>query len=148
VVLSLFANDFGGIVEASEGRGDWEEGKYWLDQIVQYCRDRGILLLTATLPLESQMVSRRFAGNYPGKILNLLETAGTHHVDVTEDFVGAHLRFMIDGDRAGKRPGSCPLFNGVIGDGHFSAIGSELWARAVGRRLVLLLKQLRLDASS
>jgi hypothetical protein len=41
-----------------------------------------------------------------------------------------------------------PLFNGVIADGHFSAIGSELWAAVVGRRLVLLLEKARLAKPS
>src|SRR5271166_4732765 len=39
VVLSLFANDFGDPFEVlHEGKGDWEEGKYWLREITQFCR--------------------------------------------------------------------------------------------------------------
>ena len=38
VVVSVFGNDFG---EAERGRGtgkgDWDEGKYWLDKIIQHC---------------------------------------------------------------------------------------------------------------
>ena len=30
VVVSLFANDFGDFQEVLEGKGDWEEGGYWL----------------------------------------------------------------------------------------------------------------------
>jgi hypothetical protein len=148
VVLSLFANDFGDIHEVIAGKGDWDEGKYWVDQIAQYCRSRGIILLTVTAPLEGQITARRFAGNYPGKISNILETVGTHHVDATEIFVNEQLRLMGEGERAGKRPSTSPLYNGVIADQHFSAIGSALWARAVGQRLVLLLEKVRLENPS
>jgi hypothetical protein len=33
------------------------------------------------------------------------------------------------------------LFNGQIGDGHFSPLGSELWANCVARRLASLLEK-------
>jgi hypothetical protein len=148
VVLSLFANDFGDIYEGLGGRGDWEEGKYWLGEIAQYCGSRGILLVTATAPLEMQITGRRFAGFYPGLISNLLEAAGTQHVDPIEEFVDLHLRLMIDGEGAGRRPTTSPLFNGAIGDQHFSAIGSGAWARAVCRRLVPLLEKQTMDRSS
>ena len=45
VVVSLFANDFGGDVqEVLEGKGDWEEGCYWLGEIRQYCSQAGYRL--------------------------------------------------------------------------------------------------------
>ena len=41
VVVSVFANDCGDEVDAAiQGEGDWYEAKYWLEQIVQYCRAR------------------------------------------------------------------------------------------------------------
>jgi hypothetical protein len=41
VVVSVFANDFGDLFEASsKGMGDWDEGKYWLDLITEFCRKR------------------------------------------------------------------------------------------------------------
>ena len=47
VVVSIFANDFAGdIKEVLEGRGgDWEEGKYWLGRIRQFCGPRAGLPL-------------------------------------------------------------------------------------------------------
>ena len=33
VVLNLFANDFGDLFEVFDGKGDWEEGKYWLGRL-------------------------------------------------------------------------------------------------------------------
>ena len=41
-------------------------------------------------------------------------------------------------------PTGSPLFNGRIGDGHFSARGGEIWAAAVGRRVALLIEKRRL----
>ena len=32
------------------------------------------------------------------------------------------------------------LFNEKIRDGHFSALGAQVWAEAVGRRLALLIE--------
>ena len=37
VVVSVFANDFGEGNEVWHGKGDWDEGKYWLDRIAQLC---------------------------------------------------------------------------------------------------------------
>ncbi|MGA2703592.1 MAG: SGNH/GDSL hydrolase family protein [Isosphaeraceae bacterium] len=149
VVLSLFANDFGGVFEVAAGKGgDWPEGKYWLGQITQYCRGRGIVALTIPAPLESQINARRFAGNYPGKVSNILESAGIEFLDPIESFVNEHLARVLEGTRAGNRPTTSPLFNGVIADGHFSAIGSELWAAEVGQRLALLLEKAQPDKPS
>ena len=55
-----------------------------------------------------------------------------------DDFVNAHLhRGSRANGRAGRRR-AASLFNDAIGDNHFSAAGSEVWAESVGRRLVLL----------
>jgi hypothetical protein len=140
VVLSLFANDFGNLSDVIAGRGDWGEGKYWLDKIADFCSRRGIVLLVVPAPQESQVNNRRFAGYYPGAISNLLESTQIHYLDPIEDFVNEHLAQTLAGDRAGHRPMTSPLYNGVIADGHFSAIGAEVWARAVGSRLLLLLE--------
>ena len=148
VVLSLFANDFGDVFEVAAGKGDWPEGKYWLGQITQYCRGRGIVALSVPAPLESQINARRFAGNYPGQISNILESSGIEFLDPIERFVNEHLARMLEATRTGNRPPTSPLFNGVIADGHFSAIGSELWAAEVGRRLVLLLEKAHPDKPS
>jgi hypothetical protein len=139
VVLSLFANDFGDVYEVSTGKGDWKEGKYWLGEILQYCRSKRIVLLTVPAPHESQVNNRRFAGFYPGAISNILEVTGMYYLDPIEDFVNEHLSRTLEGQRTGNRPYHSPLFNGEIADGHFSALGSEVWAAAVGRRLLLLL---------
>ena len=58
-----------------------------------------------------------------------------------EDFVNAQSQFVNEAKREGRALRTCPLFNSAIGDGHFSAAGAEVWAEAVGRRLILLLEQ-------
>jgi hypothetical protein len=143
VVHALFSNDFGDKFDVAAGKGDWDEGKYWLGEIAQLCRSKGILLVTTPVPLESQLTARRFAGYYPGPISNILEAPSMQYVDPIEDFTSENLRLLSEGERAGNRPQKSPLFNGVIGDEHFSALGSELWASTVGRRLLLLLEKAR-----
>ena len=145
VIVSVFTNDFGDIYEvATKGRGDWAEGKYWLDQIAAFCRSREWPHLVVPVPFEPHMLGNRRAGYYPGTLSNILEVNSTLFVDPTDDFINAYLALVVEGERKGQRPMGCPLFNVQIGDGHFSAIGSEAWAAAVGRRLVLLLEKDRL----
>ncbi len=146
VIVSVFTNDFGDIYEvAAKGRGDWEEGKYWLDRITAFCRSREWPHLIVPVPFEPHMLGLRRAGYYPGTLSNILEVNSTMFVDPTDRFINAHLDLVVEGERKGQRPTGCPLFNVQIGDGHFSAIGSEVWASAVGRRLVLLLEKDRLS---
>ncbi|APW62717.1 SGNH/GDSL hydrolase family protein [Paludisphaera borealis] len=143
VVMSVFANDFGGILEVARGKGDWDEGRYWLGEIQQVCRSRGLLLLVVPAPLDSQMNSARFAGYYPGLISNILNGSSEAYLDPTEEFINRNIAMILEGDRAGNRPTGSPLYNNAIGDGHFSPAGAEVWAEAVGRRLVLLLDKAR-----
>jgi hypothetical protein len=143
VVLSLFANDFGTIEELFSGGGAWDEARYWIGLIAQFCRTRGLICLTIPVPLERQMTGRRFAGYYPGKLTNLMGGPGSVYYDPIEDFVTEHLRLMNEGEKAGHRPYHCPLFNGHIADGHFSPAGCRVWADAVSRRLELLLRSAR-----
>jgi hypothetical protein len=144
VVVSVFGNDFGDIFEVLNGKGDWDEGNYWLQRIVDYCRSAQLVQLYVSVPYEMQMLGSRKPGFYPGKIANGLDINGIEFLNPIEAFVNAHLEIFNDGVRNGQRPYSCPLFNVQIGDGHFSAKGSEVWADAVGRRLALLIERNRL----
>ncbi|MGO9465719.1 MAG: SGNH/GDSL hydrolase family protein [Isosphaeraceae bacterium] len=145
VVVSIFANDFGDVFEVPQGRGDWEEGAYWLDKIAQFCRSRQLMQLFVAVPLETQMFAKRKTEFYPGRITNMLQVSGTEYMNPVEEFVNAHLEIVNEGERLGRRPPGCPLFNVEIHDGHFSALGSQVWAAAVGRRLTLLLERKRLS---
>ncbi len=139
VVLSLFANDFGELFEVLEGKGDWEEGKYWLGQITQFCRTKGLICLTVPAPWVNQFQGERKAGFYPGMISNILESTSQSYLDPFEDFATELLRLETQLRREGKPTSPNPLFNGSLGDGHFSPLGCEVWARAVAKRLGLLL---------
>ena len=139
VVVSIVANDFGDLVEALEGTADWEEGHYWLDKIDQYCRARSWPCLFVTVPYENRMLGRRKSGYFPGTLSNILNASALTFLDPTEAFINAHLDLKVKGDRSGHRTYGCPLFNAEMSDGHFSALGAEVWAATVGKRLVLLL---------
>jgi len=143
VVVSLFANDFGGIDEAARGEGDWDEGRYWLAEISQFCRTRNLILLFVPAPMERQLNTPRRAGFYPGMISNILDAGSESYLDPIEAFVDRNMAMILEADRAGQRPASSPLYNGSIGDGHFSPAGSEVWAEAVAHRLALLLEKAR-----
>ncbi len=145
VVVSIFANDFGDLFEVPRGRGDFEEGSYWLQKIAEFCNSRQLVKLFVVVPLETQMSATRRAEFYPGKISNMLHVSGTDFLNPVEDFVNAFLETINAGERQGRRPPGCPLFNVEIHDGHFSPLGSQVWAAAVGRRLTLLLERNRLS---
>jgi hypothetical protein len=141
VVVSLFANDFGNHEEALEGRGDWQEASYWLGLIRDYCLSHDLECLVVPAPWANQVEGPQMSGNYPGKIANLLETTGPSYLDPIADFATAQLEIVNNSRRLGLASPGNPLFNGRIGDGHFSARGCEIWAAAVGRRLALMIEQ-------
>jgi hypothetical protein len=141
VVVSLFANDFGEFQEVLQGRGDWEEGGYWLNLIWEFCYSRSIDCVIVPAPWVNQIEGPQMAGNYPGKISNILEASGPGYLDPIGDFANAQLAVSNNNKRLGLDSQASPLFNGRIGDGHFSARGCEVWASAVGRRVALLLEK-------
>ncbi len=140
VIVSVFLNDFGGILDVGDrGKGDWREGKYWLEKIVNYCRERRWLYLIVPAPYGPLLLKKRNSGHYPGTLANILNIDSLMYLYPIEDFANAHLKLRNEAARAGGELSGSPLFNGAIGDGHFSAAGSEVWAKAVGERLALFL---------
>lgn len=144
VVVSVFVNDFGDMYEVIKGNGDWDEANYWFEKIADYCRTKGLVHLFVAVPYLEQMLGRRKPGFYPGKVVNALSLNGTQFLNPAEDFINAHLESFNDGVLQGQRPYACPLFNAQIGDGHFSPMGSNVWAESVSQRLALLLERERL----
>ena len=139
VVVSVFANDFAGDVSevAMRGTADWQEGKYWMDKIIQYCRLHGWTYLIVPAPYEQLLLGRRKAGYYPGMLSNVLEETS---LDVPRPQRRLHERSSgagrLEGERA-RRPAAARSLTCQIGDGHFSALGSKVWAadrRPAGRR--------------
>jgi len=141
VVVSLFANDFAGEIKdvLERGEGDWGEAKYWLGRIKDYCVARGIPNLFVPAPWVQQLSGPQLAGNYPGPVSNAAEVSGLEYLDPIDAFADALLSIEIEADRKGEPIAGNPLFNGRIGDGHFSAEGCKIWAEQVGRRVALLL---------
>ncbi len=140
VVVSVFANDFGDASEVTKGGGDWVEGKYWLDRILNLTQTRGWACLFVPIPVADRTLGRRKSGYYPGAISNVLNTSAVVFLNPAEAFVNAHLRLLIDAEERGEHPSGCLLYNEKIRDGHFSALGAQVWAEAVGRRLALLIE--------
>ena len=140
VVVSVFANDFGEASDVTTGGGDWDEGKYWLDRILSLTQTRGWTCLLVPVPVVDRTLGRRKSGFYPGAISNALNTSAIVFLNPAEAFVNAHLRLLIEAEERGENPSGCLLYNEKIRDGHFSALGSQAWAEAVGRRLALLIE--------
>lgn len=143
VVVTVYANDFGEAHAVFEGEGDWEDGRYWLGRIRRYCRARGLTWLVVPAPVIDQIERLRQGASYPGMVADLSGAAGLEYLDVTDQFVDAHLRAVIAARTQGQVVHSSPLFNGRLEDHHFSKLGSEVWGAAVGQRLVLLLEEKR-----
>ena len=142
VVVSIFANDFGGDVEAVLlGNGETEEARYWLWRIREYCLERGAHFLVVPAPWVKQIEEPQLAGYYPGQFSNVLEATGLEYLDPIDDFVNAHLAASLALRKEGKFPAGNTLFNGRVGDAHFSAEGCRVWAAAVGRRLELVIEK-------
>ncbi len=141
VVVSFFANDFGDLFEVLQGRGDWEESAYWLNQINLFCNSKAMLCLFVPAPWVNQIDGLVQPGFYPGMASSKLEVAGLRYLDPFDAFVDAHLAACNEAERKGSPLTASPLFHGRIGDGHFSAQGCEVWAAAVGQRLFDLIMQ-------
>jgi lysophospholipase L1-like esterase len=139
VVISISANDFGNAEDAAgTGKGDWREGRYWLDKIVRYCRARHWPHLVVAAPFRPRFLDDRREGYYPGSLSNIFPDESPMFLNPIEEFIDAHLKLVSAAKRAGKPALGSPLFNEVWRDDHFSALGSEVWAAAVGRRLALI----------
>lgn len=143
VVLSLFANDFGDLFEVLDGRADWEENRYWIGRIAAYCNSRGIPCLVVPAPWVNHVEGPRKTAHYPGRIPDILDDPGLTYFDPIEDFIEANDRHGLERLTKGEPTTPSPLFNGKIGDGHFSPLGCEVWGDAVGRRLARLLESRR-----
>ena len=49
------------------GQGDWEEGKYWLDKIVEYCRIHRLPHVIVPVPYAPSMFSQEEERLLPGE---------------------------------------------------------------------------------
>jgi GDSL-like Lipase/Acylhydrolase family len=134
VVISICGNDFG-------DRGNpanWVEGKYWLDRITNLCYQRRWEYLLVPGPGQSTLTGPRNLHEYQCQVNGIFGHGGTQYVDPLEAFTDALLRVQNDGSRKGVKDPD-PFYNTrFLGDQHHSALGSDVWARAVARRLLLV----------
>lgn len=137
VILSITANDFGDLDDPA----NWVEGEYWIDRIREYCLQRHWELLLVPAPVETSLLGRRDLSKFQGGVSRIFKRGGANYVDPLEAFTDALLRRKVARARRGT-PGPDPLYNlHLLGDQHFSPIGSDLWARVVARRLLLVWDQ-------
>ncbi len=54
---------------------------------------------------------KRKAGHYPGMLSNVLGESSLTFLDPSDDLLNAHLELVVAGERVGKKPYACPLFN-------------------------------------
>ena len=138
VILGLFANDFGDLFEVLDGKADWDENRHWIGKISAFCRSRNLPLLVVPAPWVNHIEGPRRTAWYPGRIPELLDEDSTYF-DPMEAFVEAYQDEKLRRTEPSIRSG---LFNGHLGDGHFSPAGCQVWAEAVGKRLSLLMQLL------
>jgi hypothetical protein len=132
VVVSICNNDFGDI----HNPANWAESEYWLDELLQFCRTRGIEFVVVPVPAENDMIGRRDESIFPGKVSAIYKRSGVNYVNPLEEFTDEHLRLRNEAIRDGRPTAPSRLFNRhLAGDNHLSPLGSELWARIVARRL-------------
>jgi hypothetical protein len=133
VVISIGGNDFGDRAKPA----NWVEGKYWLDRITDYCNQRQWEYILVPGPGQSTLLGPRTLLDYQAQVDRIYGRGGPRYVDPLEAFADALLRLKNEGVRRGA-PNPDPLYNTrYLGDQHYSALGSDLWARVVARRLLL-----------
>lgn len=146
VVVANYTNDFGDEYEVAIGKGDWGEAKHWLDKVQSYCRSHGVRCLFAPIPFQSQLSGVRRAAQYPGMVADTAGLSGPYFCDATDAFVNADLQIRRE-HSLGSQPKS-PLYNGHMGDGHFSPQGAAIWGKVVARRIALILSSQRKEGKA
>jgi hypothetical protein len=137
VVVSICGNDFGDWDDPAH----WDEGQYWLREITDYCRTRGLPFLFVPWPGDLSLLGIRDATVYPGMVSRIAKVGGMHYLDPVETFADEDLRLRIEAGRRGHFPNTSPQYNRhLLGDAHLSPAGCATWAKAVARRLSLILE--------
>jgi hypothetical protein len=133
VVISVSQNDFADLNDPAS----WSEGEYWLDQIAGLCRSRGWQFLFVPAADEFAILGPKNVDRFQGQFGRILKYTATNYVDPIPAFVDTLLRLKNNAERNGESMRD-PLFNlHLMGDRHFSAMGSDLWARVVARRMLI-----------
>ena len=144
VVISICGNDFGD----RDNPDNWVEGKYWLDRITGLCDQRHWEYLLVPGPGPTTLLGPRNLHDFQAQVNRIFGRGGSRYVDPLEAFTDALFRVKNDGKRTGVTDPD-PFYNTrFLGDQHYSAQGSDLWARVVARRLLLVWDNLALNGNS
>jgi hypothetical protein len=136
VVVSVCPNDFGQYFPVLQGKGDgYDEAGYWLSQITIWCRGKRIPCLLVPVVCEREIIGPRNDSAYPGQVNNIFDGVGTHYLNPVEAFIDEHLNVLAERARQGNHDTTCAFFNTLIGDNHYSPLGSAIWARVVADRV-------------
>jgi hypothetical protein len=134
VVLSIIAND----IDNLDDPASWAEAEVSIDRISELCRHRGWGLLVIPSPEAMSLLGPRDFSRFPGPVSRILKHGGDRYIDPLESLVDTLLRRRNDELRRGTHSDN-PLFNmHLMGDRHFSPLGSDVWARVVARRILLV----------
>jgi hypothetical protein len=141
VIVSIYHNDFGDMSDPA----NWAEGEYWLDRIVELCMHRGWQSVFVPAADEAALFGPRNFEPFQSQLSRIIKISSARYVDTIAPFTDVLLRLRNDAARA-REPVRNPLFNlHLMGDGHYSPLGADLWARVVARRVLLLWDQLALS---
>jgi hypothetical protein len=134
VVISVVDNDFGDLADPAA----WKEGAHWINQIADLCMQRGWEFLLVPSPVEVSILGQRDLSRFQGPLSRIFGRGGTRYIDPLESFTDTLLHLANEGVRRGTETAVDPLYNlHLMGDHHFSPVGSDVWARVVARRLLL-----------
>jgi GDSL-like Lipase/Acylhydrolase family len=141
VIVSIYHNDFGDMTDPA----NWAEGEYWLDRIMELCMQRGWQSVFVPAAEEAALLGPRNYEPFQSQLNRIIKISSAKYVDTIVPFTDALLRLRNDASRSGGTVRN-PLYNlHLMGDGHYSPLGADLWARAVARRVLLLWDQLALS---
>ena len=140
VVISVSQNDFVDLDDPAS----WSEGEYWLTRIADLCRSRAWQFLVVPCADEFAILGPKSGDRFQGQFSRIVHYGAPSYVDLAPAFADALLRLQNEAERKDGAMGD-PLFNlHLMGDRHFSPQGSDLWARVVARRLLIMWDRLAL----
>ncbi len=133
VVISVSQNDFADLDDPAS----WREGEYWLTRIADLCRSRAWQFLVVPCADEFAILGPKSGDRFQGQFSRIVHYGAPSYVDLVPAFTDTLLRLQNEAERK-REPMRDPLFNlHLMGDRHFSPLGSDLSARIVARRLLI-----------
>ena len=140
VVISVSQNDFADLSDPAS----WTEGEAWLERIADLCRKKGWSFLFVPTADEFAVLGPKNLDKFQGQFCRIMKYGALSYVDPMPAFTDTLLRLKNDAERGGTSVRD-PLFNlHLLGDRHYSPLGSDLWARVVARRMLLAWDRLAL----